>query len=180
MNMEMMTAATACFVLHALIGSVDGGYYHLQKYKLHTHEESLFEHKLHTLRAVFLSLAALLLFTLNSAGWLLWLVVLVIATDLVVLTWDVLIERRSRAKLGGLSPKEYLVHVHATLLHAASLTLALAAKPVAAWSLSSPALIDPKFPWLILLCGGGIAGVSALSSLQHFWYWRPQYRQSPS
>jgi hypothetical protein len=86
--------------------------------------------------------------------------------------------RGFRPSLGGLSSREYLVHVHATVLHAASLTLALAAKPLSAWSLSSRALLEPDFPWLITLCGGGIAAVTALSSIQHFWFWRPKYRES--
>jgi phosphatidylglycerophosphate synthase len=180
MNMDVMIAGTVCFVVHALIGAIDGAYYHLKKYKLYTHEESLFEHKLHTLRAVFLSLTALLLFTLNSAGWLLWTAALIIVVDLVVLAWDVLIERRSREKLGGLSSKEYLVHVLASVLHAAGLALALAAKPCEAWSLSSPATLEANFPILILLCGGGIAVVTAVSSIEHFWYWQPKYRESAS
>lgn len=180
MDMELMTAATVCFVLHALVGSVDGAYFHLQKYKLYTHAESLFEHKLHTFRAGFLSLTSLLLFTLNSGGWLLWLAVLILVADLVVLSWDVWIERQSRETLGGLTSPEYLIHVLATILHAASLALVLAAKPATAWSLQSESVLAPEFPFLIVLCGAGIAGVTALSTIQHIWFCRPQYRETNS
>ncbi len=178
MHVDMMMAATLCFVVHGLVGSVDGAYFHLQKYKLHTHEESFLEHQLHTFRAVFLCLTALLLFALNSGGWLLWLTVVVLVADLVVLTWDVLIERASRKELGGLSSREYLIHVHATILHVASFTLAFAAKPLAAWDLSSPALLPVVLPWLVVACGTTIAAISAMSSSQHFWYWRPKFRRA--
>jgi len=178
MNMALMTAAAICFVVHGLVGSVDGAYFHLQKYKLHTRAESLFEHQLHTCRAGFLCLTALLLFTLNSGGWLLWLAVLILVADLIALVWDVWIERQSRATLGGLTSPEYLIHVLASILHATSITLALASKPVTAWSVGSELLIAPEFPLLMVLCGAGITGVTALSTLQHLWYWRPQYRNT--
>jgi hypothetical protein len=178
MRLDMMTAAAACFVLHGLIGSVDGAYYHLKKYKLHTHEESFVEHQLHTMRAVFLSLIAFLLFALNSGGWLLWLAIVVLVADMVVLTWDVLLERASRVNLGGLSSKEYLVHVHATILHAASFSLVLASKPAAAWALSSPPLLPGTFHWMVWVSGASIGVIAAVSAIQHFWYWNPKYRRA--
>jgi hypothetical protein len=75
MHVNMMMAATLCFVVHGLVGSIGGAYFHLQKYKPHAHEGSFLEHQLHTFRAVLFCLTALLLFALNSEGWLLWLTV---------------------------------------------------------------------------------------------------------
>ena len=49
----MLAAAAVCFALHALVAMIDGAYFHLYKYKLHTRPESLLEHVTHTLRAPF-------------------------------------------------------------------------------------------------------------------------------
>ena len=180
MDMDFFVIATVCFVAHGLIGSIDGAYFHLHKFRLHTHEETFFEHQLHTLRALFLALTSVIFFALNTGGWLLWIGAVLLAADLVVLTWDVWIERKSRESLGGLLSKEYLVHVHATILHTASFILVIAAKPVAAWALDSPPLLETELPMWCSLCGWAIAISAGFSSLQHLWYWRPSYRTSPS
>jgi hypothetical protein len=47
----------------------------------------------------------------------------------------------SRASLGGLTTAEYSLHVAATILKVASFSLMFAAKPAAAWGLSSPTVL---------------------------------------
>ena len=102
----------------------------------------------------------------------LWLGVLAFAADAIVETIDVLVENRSRRNLGGLSTGEYAIHINATGLRLASTALILAAKPFAAWSFSSPTLIEPAYPewlaWLALL----VVGTSLIGGIQHLWLMR--------
>lgn len=169
---HLMIAALICLALAIVLGAIDGTYYHLQKYQLHQHAESRFEHQLHTIRAFLFAPIVWLLFGRNYGGWLLWLGVLAFAIDSIVELIDVLVENRSRAKLGGLSTGEYAIHVNATGLRIAAVALALASKPVAAWSLVSPVLLEPGFPaWLgwLMLC---IVAGSVIGGVQHLWLLR--------
>ncbi|HEX8999432.1 MAG TPA: hypothetical protein VGB07_06005 [Blastocatellia bacterium] len=169
---HLMIAALICLALATVLGAIDGTYYHLKKYQLHLRAESRFEHQLHTIRAFLFAPIVWLLFGWNSGGWLLWLGVLAFAIDSIVELIDVLVENRSRAKLGGLSTGEYAIHVNATGLRIAAVALALAAKPVAAWSLDSPSLIEPDFPaWLswLMFC---VVGGSVIGGVQHLWLLR--------
>lgn len=173
--MMLMIAATVCFTLHAVVGGIDGVYFHLHKYKLYTRPECVVEHFTHTLRAGTMAIAALLFFAFDVGGWLLWLGLLLIVLDLVIETWDVLIERRSRAHLGGLSSAEYLAHAHAILLYAASYALVIAAKPHGAFALDGPLLLG-GYPAAIRYIGWAIAIGATLSTIQHVVYLHPRYR----
>ncbi len=168
--------AAICLILAVLLGSVDGLYFHLWKYRLFKWPQSRFEHLLHTIRA-FLSIpAGWLLFGKNYGGWLLWVGVIFASADAVVELIDTLIERRSRADLGGLSTAEYAVHINATGLRFAALALVFVAKPVESWSLSSPTLLDPPYPsWLTWLILTSIPG-SLIGAFAHVWLMRSKYR----
>lgn len=172
----MLIAATVCFVLHALVAAIDGAYFHLYKYKLHTRPESIVEHFTHTLRAGTMAISAVVLFALNVGGLLLWAAFVLIGIDLVVETWDVLIERRSRAMIGGLSSLEYLTHAHAILLYAASYSLVLAAKPAGAFSSGAPLLLKPAYPIAVSAAGWVVAAGAMLTTIQHVVYLHPRYR----
>ena len=175
--MELITISAILFVIHGLVGVIDGAYFHLRKYKLYAHPESFEEHVTHSLRSLTLTLSAWLLFVENVGGWLLWTAVAVLVVDLIVQTWDVLIERRSRTHLGGLSSVEYLVHTHAIFLAAGFWTVAFISKPVEAWSFSSPAFLAEDNPFIVVLIGW-VMGASALfATIQHFWLCHPKYRQ---
>jgi hypothetical protein len=174
----MLIAATVLFVLHALVAMVDGAYFHLYKYKLHTRPESVVEHLTHTLRAATMAIAAFLFFVVNVGGLLLWAGIGLIALDLVVETWDVLIERRSRAGLGGLSSVEYLSHAHAILLYSASYACVLAAKPPGAFAGAAPLVLAP-YPELVTWVGWAVGVGAAVSTIQHVVYLHPSYRRSP-
>lgn len=175
----MLAAAAILYALHGLIAAVDGVYFHLHKYKLYAHPESVVEHAAHTARAGLMAVGAFVFFVVNSGGWLLRGAVIFIALDLAVETWDVLIERRSRAKMGGLSSIEYLAHAHAILLYAAAYTLVLAAKPAGAFAADAPLVLDPYPAWITYI--GWFIGVSSvLSTVQHLNYLRPSYRVAPA
>ena len=176
--MTTLTIGAILFLLHALVASIDGIYFHLWKYKLHTYEDTFTEHITHTLRTWTMVLASYLLFATNTGGALLWFAVLVLVVDLLVETWDVLIEGQSRRRFGGLSSAEYLVHAHSIFLYAAAWTLAFVVKPIEAWSLSSPLFLDPAYPMHVSAIGWAV-GLGTLSgAIQHTWYCLPRYRNA--
>lgn len=174
----MLIAAAVCFALHALVAMVDGAYFHIYKYKLHTRPESIVEHFTHTLRAATMAISAVLLFAINVGGLLLWAACTLIALDLGIETWDVLIERRSRAGIGGLSSAEYLSHAHAILLYAASYALVLAAKPAGAFSSGAPLILPKAYPAAISWLGWVVAVGAVVTTIQHLVLLHPRYRST--
>lgn len=89
---------------------------------------------------------------------------------------DVLIERRSRVMFGGLSTAEHAIQVNATGLRFAALALIFVAKPIEAWSLSSPVSLATPYPsWLTWLMLNTIPG-SLIGALIHAWLMRSKYR----
>ena len=121
--------------------------------------------------------ASFLLYVLDVGGWLLWAAVAVMIIDLLVETWDVLIERKSRERFGGLSSSEYLVHAHSIALYAAAFALAFASKDLAAWSLSSPPILAASYPWYVVAVGWAVGLGSLSSAVQHMWLCLPRYRE---
>ena len=174
----MLTAAAVLFVLHSLVALIDGAYFHLYKYKLYARPDSVTEHVTHTLRAAMMIATSFLFFVVNAGGVLLWAALGLLAVDIGIETWDVLIEGRSRATLGGLSSAEYLAHAHAILLYAASFAFVLAAKPDGAFSLSAPAILPQQYPSIIRWLGWAVGMGAALSTIQHLVYLSPKYRRS--
>lgn len=177
MNHAIIVSAI-CLNLAIILGSVDGVYFHLWKYRLFKWEESRFEHLLHTVRAFLFVPIAWLLFGRNYGGWLLWVGVVAAAADAVVELIDILVERRSRVRFGGLSTAEYAVHINATGLRFAALALIFVAKPIEAWSLTAPTLLEPSYPpWLTWLMLNTIPG-GLIGALAHVWLMRGK-RQAP-
>lgn len=127
--------------LFMVLGAVDLFYFHIWKYRLHTRAESRYEHKLHMAFAFLMVPVAYLLFFQNFGGWALWAGVGAVAAALGTELLDVFSENDSRATLGGLSTAEYALHVVLTILKVAAFVFIFASKPVAAWSLSSPAVL---------------------------------------
>jgi hypothetical protein len=138
-------AALICLVLFATIGMIDGFYLHLWKFKLYAHDESRFEHQVHTVRAVLFPFILYFLFVNNFGGWLLWLGVVFVLADMLTLAVDALNEGDSRTFMGGLPKWEYVIHLFANGFHFASIALVLASKPLAAWSLESTLLVSPPY-----------------------------------
>ena len=87
------------------------------------------------------------LFYKDFGGWALWAGVLFIALEQIVEIADVPSENKSRASLGGLSSTEYTAHVVAITARTVAIALALAAKPLSAWSLDSPLVLGPEQRW---------------------------------
>jgi hypothetical protein len=130
--------------LFMIVGAVDLFYFHIWKYRLHMRPESRYEHKLHMAFSFLLVRVAFLLFYQDSGGYALWAAALFVIAALGTEILDVFSEGDSRASLGGLTTAEYSLHVAATILKVASFSLMFAAKPAAAWSLSSPTVIGRR------------------------------------
>lgn len=179
------SASLACLILFSVIGAFDGIYFHLIKYKLHENPDSRLEHIIHAIRSFLFSPIALLFFVIDSRGGLLWLAIGLVMVDLVLETIDVLVEKESRRKIGGISSAESAVHVLATGFKTASLAFVMGAKPMLAWSLTS--VMAAKWsqqPTILVLVGSVFAistfigGVSHLVMLRLPGEGREYYRQS--
>jgi len=167
----MIIASTVFLLLFCVLSTIDGLYFHLYKYKLHTSNRTLEEHLTHSIRALLFGPIIYLLYAVNAAGYFLWLAIFLVVADLAVETWDVLVERKSRAHLGGLSTAEYWVHINATTLRVAAIALALAGKPLSAWKLQNLPFMDP-YPRVVVLVALVLIACSVLTAIQHFWYLR--------
>lgn len=147
-----------------IVGSVDLFYYHIWKYKLHTRPESRYEHKLHMTFAFLMVPIAFLLYYQDLGGYGLWAAVLFVIAALLAEMLDVFAEGDSRASLGGLTTGEYSIHVAATILKVASFAFTFAAKPAAAWHISSPVSLGTH-GWMAeamalqVMVGSGVVGL---------------------
>jgi hypothetical protein len=177
----MFTAALVCLEIFALVAMIDGLWFHLIKYQLFIRPESRYEHRLHTIHAVFFPFLVYLLFLRQVSGLFLWMTVALVATDFAVEMMDVVCERASRASIGGLSTPEYATHVVAITSRVAAFTLALASRPTAAWSFAHSAVhrapistLSDAICWIIAAGGIGMA-------LLHIWLLRrPEQHQDPA
>lgn len=174
----LLFVASALIAAYTVLAIIDGLYLHLWKYRLHTRRESIYEHKLHTLRAILFPVVLYLLIAKNFGGILLWIGVLVGVIDLIIGAKDVFAEKNSRKELGGLSSFEYFLHVCANSIHVTYLTLIVIAKPVSAWSFSSPMLLPEPYPSVmstvfVLMVPGAVVG-----AVLHVWLMRSKYRRS--
>lgn len=118
---------TACIALFMLLAMYDGIYLHIWKYQLHTREESYFEHKTHTIRAILFPLIVWLL-VINNVPISFWIGIALVGVDLITLGVDAFSETDSRESIGGLPKWEYITHLFANGFHFAAIILVLATK----------------------------------------------------
>ena len=140
----------ALLVAAGTLGAVDVFYYHLYRFRLFRKTECVAEEITHLIRhAVFLAL--LLLLSSGSSSHAMDLTVLgLFVLDIANSAVDVLLERRSRATLGGLPSGEYLIH---TL---SSFGMGVA---VAAYVFARPTLPLPEPTGILALQVKGMLGV---------------------
>jgi hypothetical protein len=149
------------------LGAVDGLYFHLQRYRLFAHPESRYEHWLHSIRAILVLPALGLLYLASASGWYLWAAAACIAADQVALALDLRAEATSRRRFGGLSAAEYQIHVAANGMHGIALALALASRPVSAWSLDLSGIASSSLPTTVQVSLGILWLASAIAAVQH-------------
>jgi hypothetical protein len=179
MTEHLIVAGTVFLILFAAVGAYDGLYLHLWKYRLYARQESRYEHKLHTAVAFLFVPVVWLLFYGNFGGLALWAAVLFVLVSFVVEMMDVLEENDSRAPLGGLSREEYAAHVVAITARVAAVALALAAKPVEAWALSSPLALEVEYPAWVTFVGEQVLFGNVMVGALHLWLLRERYRAAP-
>lgn len=179
MTEQLMTTATVFLMIFGAVAAVDGLYLHLWKYRLYARPESLREHKLHTAQGALFAPVVYLLFYADFGGLALWTAVLFLAFEQVVEILDVLDERDSRAGLGWLSSFEYALHAVAITARTAAVALALAAKPLAAWSLDAPLVAGPGHGWASSVGLQMVVGNVLVVGL-HVWLMLPRYRRAPA
>lgn len=120
--------ATISLVLFMILATYDGFYLHIWKYQLFHREESIFEHKTHTIRAVLFPLIMWFLF-LNETSWLGFLIgIALVVFDMIVLAVDAYSEAESRSFMGGLPKWEYIIHLFSNAFHFAAIILVLSLK----------------------------------------------------
>lgn len=120
--------ATICLVLFMVLATYDGFYLHIFKYRLFNREESIFEHKTHTVRAVLFPLIVWFLFV-NESNFIAFLIgIALVILDLIVLAIDAYSEKDSRSFMGGLPRWEYIVHLFSNAFHFSAIILVLGLK----------------------------------------------------
>jgi len=111
-----------------VLATYDGFYLHIFKYALFKREESVFEHKTHTVRAILFPFIVWFLFV-NETSFVGFLIgVALVILDLVVLGIDAYSEQESRSFMGGLPKWEYMVHLFSNAFHFAAIILVLSLK----------------------------------------------------
>ena len=126
--MEILYFSSAIFLLlFMVLATYDGFYLHLFKYELFNHQESFFEHKVHTIRAFLFPVIVWMLF-IQTSTLSFWIAIIVVCIDLIVLGVDAYSEKDSRTFMGGLPRWEYILHLFANSFHFAAIALILATK----------------------------------------------------
>lgn len=110
-----------------ILATYDGAYLHLWKYELFNREESFFEHKTHTARAILFPLIVWLLFV-NTSLLGFYIGLTLVAADLLVLGLDAYSEKDSRSFMNGLQQWEYILHLFANSFHFAAVILIIATR----------------------------------------------------
>ena len=121
---------SAIYIQLALIGAFaglaiyDGLYLHLIRYRLYMHQDSRFEHLMHTVRAVLFPLILVILF-LGTSAWSFYIGLVIVILDIIVLAIDAWSEKDSRAFMGGLPRWEYIIHLMVNGFHFAAIAVFL-------------------------------------------------------
>jgi hypothetical protein len=88
---------------------------------------------------------------------------------------DVFDEKGSRADIGGLSSLEYATHVISVTLRSFATVLILAAKPAAAWQISSPLVLAEHYPgWVSASAINMIIGNTIIVGI-HLWLMKKSF-----
>lgn len=120
--------ASICLVLFIVLATYDGFYLHIFKYGLFNREESIFEHKTHTVRAIIFPLIIWFLFINETSLYSFLIGIALVLLDLIVLAVDAYSEKESRSFMGGLPRWEYIVHLFSNAFHFTAIVLVLSLK----------------------------------------------------
>lgn len=162
----LLRISAVLWIVTFAVGAVDGLYYHLIKLRLHARADSRTEHVAHSLRAFLLPPTLWVAFVATglAPAARLGLLLALIATDLAVAVWDVVLESKSRRALGGLPHVEYFVHVATTAAHSAAEAFAIAAVVLALHGgvSSAPAAVV-GLAWILIVGATFVGAVHVLA-----------------
>lgn len=128
--MSILLLASVLFLLVFMILALyDGIYLHLWKFELFRREESILEHKIHTIRAILFPIIVYFLF-INTSKVGFFLGIGFFLLDLIVLAYDAFVEEDSRRFMNGLPRWEYILHLFTNSFHFTAFILLIAAKLV--------------------------------------------------
>jgi hypothetical protein len=113
-----MNAFFELLMLASLVGAADVGFFHLYRFRLYEQPGSVAEELTHLARHVLF--LGIVLVMLLAPPWARAAVLVLFVADLANTVADVLLERSSRAPLGGLPSAEYLLHALGNLLTGAA------------------------------------------------------------
>jgi hypothetical protein len=168
----MVALSTALLLLFAVLAAVDGIYIHLIRLKLPSRPQSWMEHVWHTLSAILFIPILLTVFLAPTAGLALWTGVALVALLYWIEVRDVRAEKESRADIGGMSRGELTLHVVLVVSRTLAVALALAARPLEAWSLGAPPVIGAHPAWITFVVGLLIPGALATAAVHVLSAWR--------
>jgi hypothetical protein len=160
--------STAALLVFLVLGAVDGLYLHLWRYRLYARAASKREHLYHSIAAVAFAATLPAVFLWETGGLLLWAGVVLIGADMVVSLADMLAEKDSRADLGGLSRSEYVLHMVIMTAKGSALSLALAARPEAAWAVDAAWILQPLPTFATFVGWQALPGAVGIGAL-HLW-----------
>lgn len=168
----MLLLSTVLLEVFAVLALIDGVYIHLIRLGLPSRPRSWMEHVWHTFSALLFLPIVLTVFLAPTAGIVLWTGVALVAALYWVEFHDVRAERESRADLGGLSRFELTLHVVLILTRTVAVILALASRPVEAWSSFSTPVIGAHPDWVTLLVAPLIPGALLIAAVHVYYAWR--------
>lgn len=114
-----MMIPVALMIAAGTIGSIDGLYYHLYKFRLFERRTSRLEEVTHLIRFATFATGLWILAGHRPAGGWFWALAAIFTVEFVDSMTDVICEPRSRRDLGGIPPVEYAVHMCAGMATAA-------------------------------------------------------------
>jgi hypothetical protein len=165
-SVSLLVASFVAMIAAFAVGGVDGLLFHLKRFRLFAHAESRFEHALHTGRALLAIPAVIFLYLLEPTGLALYAALVAALADQILMVTDLVVEKRSRLRFGGLPHAEYMVHITANSLHAVAFALAFASVPASAWSLTadwSRSSLPAFLQWVAV----GMVAAAVIATCQH-------------
>ncbi len=120
--------STILLLAFGLLAVIDGLYLHIIKYQLFNHQESKFEHLMHTIRAILFPIIVYFLFIPQNCIVCFYIGSMFVALDIIILGIDAFVETDSRKFMGGLPRWEYVLHLFVNGFHFASIAVFFALK----------------------------------------------------
>lgn len=177
-----MIAATWLLFALGLLGATDIALYHTLSHGIRKHPDCRTELLVHSLRGPTYALlfAVVPNFALHSL-WI-WALYALPAFDLCLSVWDFAIEKRSRARLGGLPTGEYELHVLLGILFGAFVAMVLAASgdqmSLPTEVVHAPVAVPAALRWTLMAMAISVFASGGLDAAA-WWRLRPQCPPAP-